>query len=92
MKNGIGQLTIFALMGLIATSAIAEQNSPNENTVYTLYRSAPMAANVRRHIATFDASDGHDYNFGNCQIAADLFENQPGVIVEYWCERGWFRK
>lgn len=90
--NAVVQLFGFALIGLAATSAIAEERLPNESEIYTLYRSSVAIENTRYHVATFDAVYGHKYNFGNCQIAADLFEQQPGVRVEYWCERGRFRE
>jgi hypothetical protein len=48
---------------------------------------------VRVHIATFDSLERHwrshtsgEYNRQNCEIARHLFQNQPGVIVSYWCE------
>ncbi len=44
------------------------------------------------HVATFDAKDGEAYNMGNCQIAQELFQKQPGVTVKYWCEKGVFKK
>lgn len=54
--------------------------------------------NARYHIATFDAdtkggpkSTVFEYNWGNCMIAAELFQNQPGVRVRYWCEKGRYR-
>jgi hypothetical protein len=59
-----------------------------EDQVYTLYRNSPAFPNMRIHVATFDARDSSDYNNENCQTARRLFENQPGVIVRYWCERG----
>ncbi len=47
-------------------------------------------------IATFDAKlkfkDGRfDYNWKNCVIARNLFQNQIGVEVKYWCEKGYVR-
>ena len=62
---------------------------------YTLYRSSAVS-NVgeswRVHVATFDAKDGDAYNSGNCQIAQELFQKQPGVTIRYWCEKGIFKK
>ena len=60
--------------------------------------SSAAVENARYHVATFDAQIGKvtgtsfDYNFENCQIAANLFENQRGVLVKYWCEKGFYRK
>ena len=64
-----------------------------ENT-YTLYRNSATngGESLRLHVATFDARDGEAYNMGNCQIAEQLFQKQPGVTVKYWCEKGVFKK
>ena len=32
-----------------------------------------------------------DYNWKNCLIARDLFQNQIGVEVKYWCEKEYVR-
>jgi hypothetical protein len=31
-------------------------------------------------------------NWGNCQIAATLFQNQGGVKTQFWCEKGPYKK
>lgn len=64
-----------------------------ENT-YTLYRSSATngGESWRMHVATFDAKEGEAYNMGNCQIAKELFQKQPGISVRYWCEKGNFKK
>lgn len=62
------------------------------DTTYTLYRTQVRDENARTHVATFDASGGQDYNKGNCEIAQELFQKQPGVTVKYWCEKGEFKK
>lgn len=59
---------------------------------YTLYRSSPLDDNMRIHVATFDSSDGNDYNLENCNIAKSLFANQSGVAASFWCEKGHYRK
>lgn len=66
----------------------------DSRNVYTLYRSSAVVGGKtwRIHVATFDAVDGAEYNRGNCEIAKGLFQSQPGVTVEYWCERGYFSK
>ena len=33
-----------------------------------------------------------DLALRNCDIARQLFQNQPGVTVRYWCERGRFNE
>lgn len=57
---------------------------------YTLYRSSTTGP-MRIHIATFDSNDGEEYNRENCQVTMDLFQQQPGVKVRYWCEKGRYR-
>jgi hypothetical protein len=86
-------------MGKIAWTAFAYvmMNSlafgGNDN-IYTLYRTSPVSGNSinRIHIATFDADEGGEYNRENCFVAADLFMNQPSVVVRYWCEKGRYKK
>ena len=63
----------------------------SDNT-YTLYRTQVRNENARTHVATFDAKDGEAYNMGNCQIAQELFQKQPGVTVKYWCEKDKYKK
>lgn len=58
---------------------------------YVLYRSSPVNAAMRLHVASFDTDQGEAYNRGNCEIARDLFQAQPGVKVKYWCEKGRYR-
>jgi hypothetical protein len=62
-----------------------------KTVIYTLYRNSPEFADMRIHVATFDAAEDKDYNRQNCEIARDLFASQPGVRVRYWCERGRFQ-
>jgi hypothetical protein len=63
----------------------------SDNEPYTLYRSSPLDATMRIHMATFDAADGDNYNAENCRISSELFAKQPGVTVRYWCEKGRFQ-
>lgn len=64
----------------------------NEDQIFTLYRGSPLDANMRIHVATFDATDGEAYNRENCEIAAKVFKEQPGVTVRYFCEKGRYKK
>lgn len=81
---------------LSAHSAVAQ--SRNEDDVATLYRSSVFEDIPRIHIATFDSEEKawggtvFEYNWENCQTTADYFENQPGVRVRYWCEKGFFNE
>ena len=56
--------------------------------VYSLYRNSILDESAKYHIATFDASDGADYNKENCETAAKLFQFQPGVRTRFWCAQG----
>jgi hypothetical protein len=53
-----------------------------------LYQNSVLNENMRYHIATFDTNQGEAYNWENCQIAAELFQNQPLVKTKFWCEKG----
>ena len=64
----------------------------DEDRIYSLYRDSVTGSGMRLHIATFDSKDGEAYNRENCDIASTLFQQQPGVRVKYWCEKGPFRK
>lgn len=55
---------------------------------FTLYRSSVLDQSARVHVSTFDAADGADYNRENCELASQLFQAQPGVMVRFWCEQG----
>ena len=68
--------------------AVTLSSCTKDSEVYTLYRNSVANEHMRIHVATFDAQGGHDYNMGNCNIARDLFADQRGVTVRYWCERG----
>ena len=77
-------LAIFAIVLLNGCGA--------SESSYTLYRNSVTDENMRLHIATFDALEGHDYNMSNCQIAAELFQRQDGVKTKFWCEKGGYKK
>lgn len=64
----------------------------SDSDVYTLYRSSPIDPNMRIHVTSFDSVDGEKYYNENCQVGRDLFQQQPGVTVRYWCEKGRYRK
>ena len=51
-----------------------------------------MDENMRIHVASFDSSDGENYNQENCRIAQELFQKQDGVKTKFWCEKGTFKK
>lgn len=59
---------------------------------YTLYRNSVLDGNARYHVASFNTRDGDKYNSENCNLAAQLFQRQPGVTTRFWCEKGSFKK
>ena len=59
----------------------------------TLYRSSAVDRTMRIHVATFDAAEVRPtYNSENCELAPQLFREQLGVNVLYWCEPGRYRR
>ena len=86
--------SVFFAVVLALVAAQTHAFDPESVGVYTLYRSSSATGmrDARMHIATFDAAESVEYNRGNCLIAAQLFQKQPGVIVRYWCEAGRYRK
>ena len=64
----------------------------SSNNFYTLYRNSVTDETMRLHVATFDSSEGHAYNMGNCQTAQELFQKQDGVKTKFWCEKGSYKK
>lgn len=83
-KLSAGRICVALVLGLSIAGC-------GDGNPYTLYRASPLDANMRLHIATFDAADGENYNSENCRIASELFGKQPGVTVRYWCEKGRYR-
>ena len=79
-------IAFFVFMAL-AGSASAHQYKGQED-IYVLYRGSPGFPDMRIHVATFDGNERGSYNRQNCEIAAQLFSSQPGVIVRYWCSEG----
>ncbi len=81
---------------MFSSPSYARTNSEDE--VATLYRSSVVIENARMHVATFDAKIKafrgtiFDYNWENCQVAANLFQSQPSVKTKFWCEKGFYRK
>ncbi len=83
----------FAKYGLVFLAlAITSNGFAATEQVFALYRNSVTDENMRIHVATFDATDGEPYNRGNCEQAQLLFQNQPGVKVKFWCEKGRFKK
>ena len=64
----------------------------DSNDNYILYRNSVTDETMRLHVASFDSSEGHAYNMGNCQTAQELFQKQDGVKTKFWCEKGSYKK
>ena len=77
---------------LVLAGALFLAGCDNSTSIYTLYRNSATSVDLRIYVASFDSTDGEDYNRGNCFIARDLFAMQPGVTVTYWCERGRYQR
>lgn len=95
------------LLPLLLAGCAAKATPTDDGTTYTLVRSSPADALARKlgrgpvvdgepplriHVATFDAKESPAYNAENCETAARLFQEQPGVTIRYWCEKGRFRE
>lgn len=90
--------TISLLLGAAGSFATGMYvSSVMPGGTYTLYRNSALPVNgaaFRIHVATFDAYEGkaEGYNRENCDIARNLFQEQLGVTVRYWCEKGHYLK
>ena len=80
-------MRFIVLVGCVLLSACG-----GSNYSYTLYRNSVTDANMRVHIATFDASESEAYNNENCNLGAKLFQAQELVSTRFWCEKGPYRK
>jgi hypothetical protein len=83
-------LILPVVVGVVAGWVVCSWTS--DRTAYTHYRNSATGITERIHIATFDASEEDSYNNQNCQQAQTLFQQQPGVQVRYWCEKGTYRR
>lgn len=84
--------TKFVYRFSIFASLITLVSCTGGGDVFTLYRASPLDPMMRIHVASFDSSDGTKYNSENCNVAAVLFQGQPGTTVKYWCEKGAYQK
>lgn len=86
-------LLLLSVTSVSSSVCIADSGSQvSADCIYTLYRSSVVDANMRIHIATFNADAEEAYNRETCDIARELFQRQPGVKVRYWCEKGEYKK
>lgn len=76
----------------IAISACSDSSGSKDDRTYVLYRNSVTDDGMRLHVASFDALEGEAYNRGNCEQAQELFTQQPGGRVKFWCEKGRFKK
>ncbi len=92
MKNNFLIISFLICIFIIFSGFKCNSKRVSENKVYTLYRSSVMVENMRIHVATFDADEEEKYNCENCETAASLYQNQPGVVAKFWCEKGYYKK
>jgi hypothetical protein len=76
---------------ILSVGVLVGACKPSDDKLYTLYRASTVPGIKRIHIATFDADENDEYNRTNCDTARSLFEGQLGVVVRYWCEKGYYR-
>jgi hypothetical protein len=79
------------LIAIVTASTLLSGCGQMEN-IYTLYQATFMNPNMRKHVATFDATDGRDYNSQNCHSTQYLYQQKAGADAKYWCEFGTYRK
>jgi hypothetical protein len=67
--------------------------------VYTLYRNSGTDMTEagyspsRIHVGTFDPNETGTYNQEHCDVARTLFKGQFGITaVNYWCEKGRYKR
>lgn len=82
---------VLTVTRLVTACCVALLSGCGED-VFTLYRDSVVAKSMRVHVATFDASDGADYNRENCEQARALFQAQPNIQTRFWCEKGTYKK
>lgn len=88
----MNRIRLALYVGFMAVPGATTADTQVQHPV-TLYRNSVLDSTMRIHVATFDAAEVRQaYNFENCQIAAQLFREQPGVNVLYWCEPGHYRR
>ena len=80
-----------SVLAMVAASMLLTACGQMEN-IYTLYQATFMNPNMRKHVATFDATDGKDYNALNCRSTQYLYQKNAGVDAKFWCEHGPYRK
>ena len=76
-----GKVVSFSILALLLLSCASEKDAE-----WKMYRNSPTDVKMRLLIASFNADESGEYNHANCEIARELFESQPGVTVNYWCE------
>jgi hypothetical protein len=91
-----------AIVAALALTGCTQIVGTKQGGSVTLYRNSALDHSLRVHWATFDVSDGVDYNLGNCQMAARLLnanmtasavklEQQRDAEIGFWCEVGKYK-
>jgi hypothetical protein len=87
------RVAMFCLIAALVITGIATAPARAQAPgIFTLYRSSLVTPAMRVHIATFDSTNGGEYNQENCESARQLFQAQPGVKTRFWCEGGRYRE
>ena len=73
----MGFLGTGLLAGLV--SALILAGCGGDSATYTLYRNSVIEANLRIHVATFDAAESEGYNRENCEQARIYFRSSLGL-------------
>ncbi len=81
LGSGMRLLSHVVMLLCASSSTLWAQDSS-----FLLYRNSLIDSSLKIHIASFDTNEGAEYNAENCWLAADLFQNQPGVSTRFWCE------
>lgn len=82
----MNRMLTIGVVGVLCGLTLMACNTGEDN--YTLYKSSVRRDLDRGEVARFNVKGLGilDYNLGNCEKAAELFQAQPDNTVEYWCE------
>ncbi len=97
MKQFSQFILSFIVVGLIYTVLVKPFFTDDTGTV-TLYKDSVIIPNARLLIATFNSDEkalggnSLQYNWENCQLASQLFQQQPDAKTRFWCEKGAYKE
>ena len=91
MKQFSQFILSFIVVGLIYTFLVKPFFTDDTGTV-TLYKDSVIIPNARLLIATFNSDENVQYNWNNCQLASQFFQQQPDAKTRFWCEKGAYKE